>query len=63
MQGVAYLEARCVAKVCLRRLRVIEGTVSDCTIRGTDRKTANIELIATAVAVLGSLVHNLYRAE
>ena len=52
-----------MAKVCLRRLRVIEGTVSDCTIRGTDRKTANIELIATAVAVLGSLVHNLYRAE
>mmetsp|Transcript_65882 Transcript_65882/g.176541 ORF Transcript_65882/g.176541 Transcript_65882/m.176541 type:complete len:350 (-) Transcript_65882:82-1131(-) len=50
---------RSVSKICLRRLRMIQPSVTDCTVRGTNCKSADVKLSTTSISIFGRLVDNL----
>lgn len=59
ISGNNHLQSRSMRKVSLRRLRMIQGSVSDSPPSSSESEAANIELIAWSVSELGGLVDNL----
>ncbi len=48
-----------MAEVRFGRLRVVESTMTDSSIRRADGEAADVELVAGPVAILRGLIHDL----